>query len=81
MATVTIREKVHNYLEVADDKKVRVIYALVEDEINNDALEYPEELKVQLDAAEEYYNSGGKMVMQAEMQHRLKKVLKTAKRV
>jgi len=80
MTTIAIRERLRNYLEVADDKKVKAIYALVEDDIDNDALEYPSELKAQLDAAEAYYNGGGKMVTQTEMQRRLKKVLKANKK-
>lgn len=33
MTTTAIREKLVNYLKVADDKKVKAIYAMVEDEI------------------------------------------------
>lgn len=33
MSTVTIRQKLHHYIETAKDKKVKAIFAIVEDEI------------------------------------------------
>ncbi|HEY4326016.1 MAG TPA: addiction module protein [Mucilaginibacter sp.] len=33
MSTETIREKLHNFIDTADDKKVEAIYTLVEDDI------------------------------------------------
>ncbi len=38
MSTVTIRQKLHHYIETAQDKKVKAIFAMVEDEIDEDAL-------------------------------------------
>ena len=37
MTTTAIREKLLNYLQVADNKKVKAIYTMVEDEINTEA--------------------------------------------
>ncbi len=37
MTTTTIREKLMNYLQVADDKKLKAIYTMVEDEIDTAA--------------------------------------------
>jgi hypothetical protein len=34
MNTATIRQKLYEYIKVADDKKVKAIYTIVEDEIN-----------------------------------------------
>lgn len=34
MNTATIRQKLYEYIKEADDKKVRAIYTIVEDEIN-----------------------------------------------
>ncbi len=34
MTTTAIREKLVNYLQIADDKKIKAIYTMVEDEIN-----------------------------------------------
>ena len=33
MTTAAIREKLHEYINIADDKKVEAIYTMVEDEI------------------------------------------------
>jgi hypothetical protein len=33
MTTSTIREKLYDYIRVADDKKVKAIYTMLEDEI------------------------------------------------
>ncbi|QPH38225.1 hypothetical protein [Pedobacter endophyticus] len=37
MGTGTIRERLYDYIRYADEKKVRAIYAMVEDEINEQA--------------------------------------------
>jgi hypothetical protein len=42
MTTTTIRKKLVNYLQVADDKKVKAIYTMVEDEINTKANDWDE---------------------------------------
>ncbi len=36
MNKTTIREQLHQYLEVADDKKLKAIYTMVEAEIDTD---------------------------------------------
>jgi hypothetical protein len=49
MTTTTIREKLADYLQVADEKKLKAIYTMVEDEINTAANDwddnFTEELK------------------------------------
>jgi len=35
MTTIAIRKKLVDYLQTADDKKVKAIYTMVEDEINS----------------------------------------------
>ena len=49
MTTTAIRQKLSAYLKVANDKKVKAIYALVEDEIEPSGLEYSNDLKEELD--------------------------------
>ena len=37
MTTSSIREKLYDFIKVADDKKVKAIYMILEDEINEKA--------------------------------------------
>jgi hypothetical protein len=43
MTTANIREKLVHYLKTADDKKVKAIYTMVEDEINTAANDFDDE--------------------------------------
>lgn len=38
MTIVAIRKKLHHYIETAQDKKVKAIFAMVEDEIGDDVI-------------------------------------------
>ena len=75
MNTENIRERLHNYLEIADDKKLKAIYVMVEDEIedeiNETAVEHSIKFKAELDERVNYYLKGGKMITPAEMNKRL----------
>jgi hypothetical protein len=76
MDTSAIRQQLHNYLEIADDKKLKAIYVMVEDEIKESIVEYSKELKAELDRRVEYYLNGGKMVTPAEINKRLQAIRK-----
>jgi hypothetical protein len=79
MNTAAIRQELHNYLEVADDKKLKAIYVMVEDEIKDTAVEYTDEFKAELDRRVNHYLSGGKMVSPSEMNKRLQAIRKKRK--
>lgn len=49
MTTTAIREKLLNYLQVADDKKVEAIYAMVEADINTQANDWDEDFIKELE--------------------------------
>jgi len=74
MNTAVIKQQLHNYLEVANDKKLKAIYTMVEDEIIESTTEYSDEYKAELDRRVNYYLKGGKMVTADEMNRRLKAV-------
>lgn len=74
MNTTNIRQQLHGYLEVADDKKINAIYTMVEDEIKETIVEYSAEFKAELDTRVNYYLNGGKMVSAEEMNKRLQDV-------
>jgi Putative addiction module component len=78
MTTLAIRQQLHNYLEVADDKKIKAFYTMMEAEIKESAVEYTNELKAELDKRYADYKSGkAKMVTAAESKRRIAKLLKT----
>ena len=79
MDTANIRQQLHGYLEVADDKKINAIYAMVEDEIKETIVEYTPEFKAELEKRVDYYLNGGKMVSPADMYKRLKAIRKKRK--
>lgn len=79
MTTATIRQELHNYLEVADDKKLKAIYVMVENEIKDTSVEYTDEFKADLDRRVNYYLNGGKMVSPSEMNKRLQAIRKKRK--
>ncbi len=76
MSTAAIRQKLHSYLEVADDKKVKAIYAIMESEIEHSAVNYSEELKTELDDRYAAYKSGeAKPLSETESKRRIQKIL------
>jgi DNA-binding protein Fis len=79
MTTTNIRQQLHNYLEVADDKKLNAIYTMVEDEIKETMVEYSPEFKAELNNRVNYYLNGGKMIFPIEMNRRLQVLRKKRK--
>jgi len=58
MTTTTIRKKLVNYLQVADDKKVKAIYTMVEDEINTEANDWDENFIKELEKRSKSFVNG-----------------------
>ncbi len=79
MNTAAMRQQLHNYLKVADDKKVMAIYTMVEDEIREQTITYTEEFQAESDCRVAYYLTGGKMVTPAQMSKRLQAIRKKRK--
>lgn len=81
MITTAIRKQLHNYLEVAEDKKIKAIYTMMEAEIRESAVEYTDEFKAELDKRNADYKSGkAKMITAGESRKRIKKILKLSRR-
>ena len=79
MNTSAMRQKLHSYLEVADDKKVNVIYAIMENEIEQSAVVYTDEFKKELDNRyASYKNGAAKGITARESKKRLSDILKAA---
>ena len=76
MDTGTIRQQLQNYLEIADEKKVKAIYVMMESEIKDANIEYSDELKKSLDKQYASYKNGtARMVSAADSKKRINKIL------
>ena len=80
MTTIAIRQKLANYMQVANDKKIKAVYALLEDDIEQEEMEYTGEFKAELDKRYAYYKNGGKMISATEANKQIKKILQRSKR-
>jgi len=79
MTSTAIRQKLHSYLEVANDKKVKAIYTMVEEAIEEEGVDYTDEFKAELDRRYAAYKDGSeKAVTAAESKKRIQKLLKSA---
>jgi hypothetical protein len=59
MSTVDIRQKLHDYIDAAPDKKVEAIFTMVEDEIEEDYDHWEdEEFVAELQRREDNYLKG-----------------------
>lgn len=76
MDTSSIRKQLHHYLEVADERKLKAIYVMVEDEIRESEEEYSPELKKELDRRVASYLKDGKLVSPKEMNKRIETLRK-----
>lgn len=74
MDTIAIRGQLHQYLELADDRKLKAIYVMLKDAIKGLKAEYTEEDKAELDKRVEYYLNGGQMITPDEMNARLLRI-------
>jgi predicted transcriptional regulator len=73
MTTIALRDKLHKFIDSIEEKKVKAIYTLFENEIEQE-VEYSDEFKAELDERLEYYKNGGKTVSPTEMKKRLKAI-------
>ena len=58
MTTLAIRQKLSAYLQVADDKKVKAMYALLEDDIKMGESVSIQQYNKEIDEAEMEYQNG-----------------------
>ncbi len=58
MTTTAIREKLVNYLQTADDKKLKAIYTMVEDEINTALNDWDDNLVQELEQRSKNFING-----------------------
>jgi hypothetical protein len=58
MTTSAIRKKLSDYLQTADDKKIKAIYTMVEDDINTQANDWDEEYITELKKRGKSFSDG-----------------------
>jgi hypothetical protein len=81
MGTSQIRRHLHNYLEVADDRKLKALYAIMEDKINESSVDYTGDFKKELDKRQAAYKAGKeKLATATESKKRINSILKAGKR-
>ncbi len=79
MNIATIKQRLHDYLEVADDKKVKAIYTMVEESISE--IEYNDELKKEIDRRYKSYKKNPSTAFsQVESKSRVEKLLNAARK-
>ena len=71
MNTTAIQQKLHTYLEVANDKKIKAIYTMMEEEIEEIAIDYTDEFKAELERRYAEYKKDGKVVTSETMEKRI----------
>jgi len=80
MNTEMIRQRLHQFIEIAEEKKVKAIYTLFEEEIMQNKWEYTDEFKAGLDRRFAYYKNGDEMVSAVEAEEQIKTLLKAGKK-
>jgi putative addiction module component (TIGR02574 family) len=81
MNTTAIRQKLHSYLEVANGKKIKAIYTMIEDTIEEAGVDYTDEFKAELDRRHAAYKDGSeKAVTATESKKRIQKLLKSVRK-
>lgn len=73
MTLIDIKQKLHQYLDVADERKVKAIFALLENDIYD--IEYSDELKSELDSRLKSYHNGEKMISASDSKAAINKIL------
>lgn len=79
MTTTAIRKKLMSFIAGADDKKVKGMYLLLEDEIEQEKWEYTKEFKAELDRRYQHYKNGGNMVSTIIANKHIRGLLKIGK--
>ncbi|MES2701099.1 MAG: hypothetical protein V4649_00580 [Bacteroidota bacterium] len=81
MTTAAIKQKLHSYLEIANEKKLKAIFTMVEAEIEEAGIVYTDEFKKELDRRSLAYKNGtSKPISAIESKKRIQKLLKDSRK-
>lgn len=78
MALADIKEKLHRYIDSAEERKLQAIYIMLEEEIEFDE-EYPDEFKNELDSRLADYTTTGIVISEDEANERISGLLRKLK--
>lgn len=79
MTTITIRKKLTDYINIADDKKVKAIYTLLENEIEEEEYDKWNDQNFVTEMSrskQEYKNGSAKLYTFDEVERRARQALK-----
>ncbi len=75
IAVNTIREKLINYIENVEEKKVKAFYTIIQNDLENESI-YTPAVKAELDKRYNDYKTGkSKMITPSDSKKRIKKIL------
>lgn len=77
MSTETIRKRLHQYIETAGGKKIRAIFTLFEEEIQQLEWEYSDQFKEELDKRMSRLKKGGAMINGKDAGREVSQLLKS----
>jgi len=60
MEPASIKQRLHHYIDVADDKKLQAIYTILEDELEGDYFYTQDEIKMFYDRRQKHLNGESK---------------------
>jgi hypothetical protein len=66
MEQASIKQKLHRYIDVADEKKLQAIYTILEDEIEGEYFYTQDEIKMFYDRRQKHLNGESKSYTVAE---------------
>lgn len=78
IAITTVREKLHQYIDTAEERKVQAIYVMLEEEIEFEE-DYTDEFKNELDKRYAEYKLDGVIIDEAQANERVNNLMQKLK--
>ncbi len=79
MSNTAIRQRLHQYIETAEEKKIKAIFTLFEEEIRQQEWEYSDQFKKDLDKRFTQYKKGTSLISSRQANKEIKTLLTSKK--